>query len=378
MSQFPSIFNDVIGPVMRGPSSSHCAAAVRIGLLARALMEGKIESLHGAFDTGGSLATTHESQGSDMGLLGGILGIDPSNERLLSYRREIEKEGIHVRFDTGDFGDAHPNTYRLTLKNAEEVHTMVALSTGGGMIDIVELDGHRLSLRGDRHETLVYFAGSGDAVAQKASELVDDESTLEVFRGKDKGLVRISTLSLLEEGKRNALSATFGATAVRILPPVLPVLTPIKMPLPFVSCEEMLAYNETRRWNLAELALAYESARGAIGREAVLDKMVETIRIMRKALLKGLSGTRYEDRILGCQSTAFREKQVSGRLLDLGILNRAIRYVTALMENKSAMGVFVAAPTAGACGGLPVPCSLPPTRWDPVKRTSLKACWPPV
>ena len=34
----PSIFNDVIGPVMRGPSSSHCAAAVRIGRLARDLM----------------------------------------------------------------------------------------------------------------------------------------------------------------------------------------------------------------------------------------------------------------------------------------------------------------------------------------------------
>ena len=29
-----SIFNDVIGPVMRGPSSSHCAAALRIGRLA--------------------------------------------------------------------------------------------------------------------------------------------------------------------------------------------------------------------------------------------------------------------------------------------------------------------------------------------------------
>jgi L-serine dehydratase len=33
-----SIFNDVIGPVMRGPSSSHCAAALRIGRLARDLM----------------------------------------------------------------------------------------------------------------------------------------------------------------------------------------------------------------------------------------------------------------------------------------------------------------------------------------------------
>ena len=28
-----SIFNDVIGPVMRGPSSSHSAAGCRIGLL---------------------------------------------------------------------------------------------------------------------------------------------------------------------------------------------------------------------------------------------------------------------------------------------------------------------------------------------------------
>jgi hypothetical protein len=38
----PSIFNDVIGPVMRGPSSSHCAAALRIGRLARDLMDGDV------------------------------------------------------------------------------------------------------------------------------------------------------------------------------------------------------------------------------------------------------------------------------------------------------------------------------------------------
>ena len=31
MKMPPSIFNDVIGPVMRGPSSSHCAASLRIG-----------------------------------------------------------------------------------------------------------------------------------------------------------------------------------------------------------------------------------------------------------------------------------------------------------------------------------------------------------
>jgi len=57
----PSIFNDVIGPVMRGPSSSHCAAAVRIGLMVRDLMDGEIKDVLIEFDPDGSLATTHES-----------------------------------------------------------------------------------------------------------------------------------------------------------------------------------------------------------------------------------------------------------------------------------------------------------------------------
>jgi len=34
----PSVFNDVIGPVMRGPSSSHSAASNRIARIARDLV----------------------------------------------------------------------------------------------------------------------------------------------------------------------------------------------------------------------------------------------------------------------------------------------------------------------------------------------------
>jgi L-serine dehydratase len=74
MAALVSIFNDVIGPVMRGPSSSHCAAALRIGRLARDLVGGTPEEVLVEFDRAGSLPTTHESQGSDMGLCGGLLG----------------------------------------------------------------------------------------------------------------------------------------------------------------------------------------------------------------------------------------------------------------------------------------------------------------
>ena len=70
----PSIFNDVLGPVMRGPSSSHSAASVRIGRLARDLCGGTPDETVIEFDTEGSLATTHESQGSDIGLFAGLLG----------------------------------------------------------------------------------------------------------------------------------------------------------------------------------------------------------------------------------------------------------------------------------------------------------------
>lgn len=70
----PSIFNDVIGPVMRGPSSSHCAASVRIGRIVRDLMDADLQDILIEFDPSGSLATTHNSQGSDMGLFGGFMG----------------------------------------------------------------------------------------------------------------------------------------------------------------------------------------------------------------------------------------------------------------------------------------------------------------
>ena len=99
----PSIFNDVIGPIMRGPSSSHCAAAVRIGRISRNLMDGKFDSVLIEFDPNGSLATTHRSQGSDMGLFGGLLGWEATDERLVNSDRTIVEAGIRVKIKIKDF-----------------------------------------------------------------------------------------------------------------------------------------------------------------------------------------------------------------------------------------------------------------------------------
>ena len=91
----PSIFNDVVGPVMRGPSSSHSAASVRIGRLLRQLAGGDLQVLV-EFDTGGSLATTYESQGSALGMHAGLLGWDADDARIPEGARFLAEEGIAV------------------------------------------------------------------------------------------------------------------------------------------------------------------------------------------------------------------------------------------------------------------------------------------
>jgi len=74
MNSIPSIFNDVIGPVMRGPSSSHCAAALRIGRMCRDLMDGNLENSFIEYDSNGPLPTSHKSKGYNLGIFGGFIG----------------------------------------------------------------------------------------------------------------------------------------------------------------------------------------------------------------------------------------------------------------------------------------------------------------
>ncbi len=146
---------------MRGPSSSHCAASIRIGRMCRDLMDGDIQEVYVEFDPNGSLATTHKGQGSDMGLFGGFLGWEAYEERLPDYLRAIAEAGIQIKIDIHPIGATHPNTYKLTLSNKKESREVTAISTGGGMIEILEIDGAQVSMAGDFYQTLVYVKSAG-------------------------------------------------------------------------------------------------------------------------------------------------------------------------------------------------------------------------
>jgi L-serine dehydratase len=352
---FPSIFNDVIGPVMRGPSSSHCAASFRIGRMAQDLMESNIQEVLIRFDPRGSLAETHESQGSDMGLFGGFLGWEPTDERLMDSATALEQAGIKARIEITEFHAPHPNTYKLTLKNASEQHEMTALSTGGGMVEIIEIDGFKVSILGDCYETLIFLDSAGREAFEFLSCRVEADEVVLCNHGGTT-LIEIKGKGFIDAGTASELQAAFPVRSIKTLSPLLPVLSPRDMGVPFMTCTEMIRFNQGKDLALWELAVIYESARGLLAGDDVYRKMSDIVAVMENSIHEGLKGTVYEDRILGWQSGQYREQLNKDRLLDAGILNRMILFVTALMETKSAMGVIVAAPTAGSCGALPGAC----------------------
>jgi L-serine dehydratase len=348
-NMLPSIFNDVIGPVMRGNSSSHCAAALRIGSLARDLMNGEFDTVLVEFDRNGSLPTTHDTQGSDMGLCGGLMGWDAVDPRLPDSLRILQESGVGIAMETVDAGDPHPNTYRLTLRKPGDVHTLRAISTGGGMIEVINIDGFTVSIGGDSYETLLYTDGHNDELIAALKAGFEADAIL-VHEADGRHLIEIKGPAFLPD---ELISVLPGIKLVRKLEPVLPVLSGKNSQVPYGSCAEMLEHDAGHGTPLWQLAVKYEMQRGGLTEKEVIAKMVEIICILRSSIAAGIAGTTYDDRVLGHQCGRFDELMRGGKLLDGGALNRIILYVTALMEVKSSMGVIVAAPTAGACAALP-------------------------
>ena len=142
---------DVIGPAMIGPSSSHTAGAVRLGLLAHRLSSGMADAARRVkIELHGSFAATGKGHATDRGLVAGILGFLPDDDRLKDSLGIARERGFEIEFENVDLGaDAHPNSARITFGSENGEHlTIVGASVGGGNVEIREIDGFKTNLTG--------------------------------------------------------------------------------------------------------------------------------------------------------------------------------------------------------------------------------------
>lgn len=353
----PSIFNDVIGPVMRGPSSSHTAASVRIAKMAASMLGQPVRRALFEFDPGGSLATTYDGQGTALGLAAGFLGLDMKDERMKDALRIAKEQGVHLDFVVTEYENDHPNTYKMTLwgPDGKGLH-LTALSTGGGMIEFTRFDGYAISSRGDYHEAFVFAANPGREDRRALAGRLESEPSLDVFEIQVKGQDMMLNLKS-SSGPCHPLVESLGSflTIGRVYfsEPVLPVLSRKEISVPFLNAAEALAFQPTGWKEPWEAAAWYESQRSGKDVQEVVGMMQEIVSVMEASIQAGLKGTAYKDRLLGQQSHLMGIAMEQDRLIPAGLMNKVVAATMAMMEVKSSLGLIVAAPTAGSCATLP-------------------------
>lgn len=137
---------DIVGPIMVGPSSSHTAGAVRLGLATRRILGTEVESaeifLHGSF------AATYWGHRTDVALIAGLLGMGMADERIPQAFFLAEKAGLKYTFSSRDLGDVHPNSVEIWAQGIGGEITVSGASIGGGRINLFKINGFEVSVDG--------------------------------------------------------------------------------------------------------------------------------------------------------------------------------------------------------------------------------------
>lgn len=141
---------DVISPIMVGPSSSHTAGAVRLGLMARNIYSNVINRV--VFRLYNSFAQTGRGHGTEKGLLAGIMGY-------CVYDTDIKNifdivDGMEYRFEYAEDLSRHPNSVDIEI---DDKMFISGDSVGAGEIKITKINGFSVSISGNYHTILLMY-----------------------------------------------------------------------------------------------------------------------------------------------------------------------------------------------------------------------------
>ena len=348
-----SIFNHVLGPVMRGPSSSHTAGAFHIGSMARSILGGTPKRATLAFDPEGSYAATYEPQGADRGFAMGLMNRPLTDESFFTALRDAPDAGMRLEYQVRPLAGAdHPNTTDLDLAAADgrRLH-LVAWSIGGGEVEITHVDGRPVPFNGTSYESLIEVpracAGAAEALLSEDGELLERPVIAPA-----NGVVRFTTRQ--KQGFANGLRAkllALDATA-RVWESTPVYFVQKGAPL-FSSSAEMVRIAEERGCSLGTVALAHEAQLLGISEAEVMAEMLRRYDFMVRSVERGLDPNFTGLQLLpSCAGSIFKA-EAEGRLSVRSLHTRAAARALAVMHVDGAMGVVCAAPTGGSAGVIP-------------------------
>ncbi len=348
----PSILNDVLGPVMRGPSSSHTAGSYHIGLVVRALLGEEPVRARFTFDPSGSYASTYREQGVDLAFATALAGKKLTDEGFATALSRARKQGLRLDFRLARLrGADHPNTVEIVLEGASGLRLESrAQSTGGGTFLVDRVNGWPVRLDGRAHEILLF---GGRIPPSKVRSLGRGSAAFhgppQISTREGRSLVSFHFGSP-EPGLLRRLGSLTGVERILASPPVYYVQK--GRPL-FRSAREIVRIARKRRWTLGRAALAYEAELLGLTEKEVRAEILRRYGIMRESVQRGLAGRGIRMQLLRPTAGAVFRAEAGGRLVARSMHTRAAARAMAVMHIDGAMGVVCAAPTGGSAGVIP-------------------------
>jgi len=185
MAEQSSVF-DMIGPVMIGPSSSHTAGVVKIGRVARRIIQTKPLTAKITFYN--SFARTYEGHGSDRAIIAGLLDYRTDDARIKTALNNAVTEGLEYSFKSiGNASTMHPNTVKVSLLGDLKSVEILGESRGGGVIKITEVNGFSTNFSANRHTLIILADDRKGAIAFIANILANDECNIATMSVNRKG-----------------------------------------------------------------------------------------------------------------------------------------------------------------------------------------------
>ena len=161
---------DIISPVMAGPSSSHTAGAVRLGLLARNIYNSDFDKI--TFKLYNSYAQTGKGHGTDKGLLAGLLGFGVDDKRIKNIFDTPEAKKIKYEFEFLEDFNRHPNAVDFIFDG--NLHCEISgNSIGAGEIEINKINGFQTKLDG-KYNTLLLIHEDKPGIISFVTEIIQE------------------------------------------------------------------------------------------------------------------------------------------------------------------------------------------------------------
>lgn len=355
MPQDISLLNTAIGPVMRGPSSSHSAAPYMIARVVRDLVMTSGEAIVSAeivFDPSGSFAEVYRGQGSDEGFAAGLSGVAITSE---AYAEALPKllsgDGFGFRISiAGLERNDHPNRVDLriavTEKGGEErLDTFEAVSLGGGVFCVTRCNGIPISIDGTSHVVLAEHTQIDHGQILDAARR---DANLLGWSAAD-GLVELELRTEPHQSFIDGLAGQQNVIRVRHARPTQAVVVDRAETL--VGAAHLLRQLGTDG-DLADYALEYECQRLQLPAKEVDRIFDERVGIMLQSVEDGFSTQRQGMKYLQPSARKVAATPIAPPL-ELGFLKIAIAAALSAMEQTTNRGVVCAAPTAGSAGIIP-------------------------